>query len=149
MTSILLKRLGEERKVYRHPIAYGYNLCDKAWRKDHPFGFYARPEKVHVHYFPNWQNSDGTLNLLSWTAGIPGKPDTPWEGGLYKLSLVFPVDYPAKPPKCKFTPVLFHPNVCVIADLDVLTLDLSVRHSLLIHFERGPGLETKVRLVLF
>ncbi|KAL3896913.1 MAG: hypothetical protein SGCHY_003768 [Lobulomycetales sp.] len=96
MTSILLKRLGEERK---------------AWRKDHPFGFYARPEKVHVHYFPNWQNSDGTLNLLSWTAGIPGKPDTPWEGGLYKLSLVFPVDYPAKPPKCKFTPVLFHPNI--------------------------------------
>lgn len=25
--------------------------------------------------------------------------------------LIFPEDYPTKPPKCKFTPPLFHPNV--------------------------------------
>ncbi|KAH6942641.1 hypothetical protein HPB50_008805 [Hyalomma asiaticum] len=36
---------------------------------------------------------------------------TPWEGGLYKLRMVFKDDYPSTPPKCKFEPPLFHPNV--------------------------------------
>lgn len=34
-----------------------------------------------------------------------------WEGGEYCLTMEFPEEYPSKPPKCKFTPVLFHPNV--------------------------------------
>ncbi|KAJ3078608.1 E2 SUMO-conjugating protein ubc9 [Quaeritorhiza haematococci] len=86
MSVICRNRLAEERKQ---------------WRKDHPFGFYAKPTK----------NPDGTLNLLQWTAGIPGKPSTPWEGGLYTLTLTFPSSYPQKPPTCKFTPPIFHPNV--------------------------------------
>eukprot|EP00667_Euglena_gracilis_P033659 EG_transcript_55621 len=48
---------------------------------------------------------------MHWEAGIPGKAGTPWEGGLYKLTIDFSDDYPSKPPKCRFTPVLFHPNV--------------------------------------
>lgn len=36
---------------------------------------------------------------------------TPWEGGLYKLRMIFKDDYPTSPPKCKFEPPLFHPNV--------------------------------------
>lgn len=36
---------------------------------------------------------------------------TPWEGGLYPLKMVFSEDYPAKPPSVKFTPPLYHPNV--------------------------------------
>jgi ubiquitin-conjugating enzyme E2 I len=51
------------------------------------------------------------MNLMEWEVGIPGKEGTPWEGGLYKLSMTFPEDYPSKPPKCKFAPPLFHPNV--------------------------------------
>lgn len=30
---------------------------------------------------------------------------------MYRLSMEFSEDYPAKPPKCKFIPPLFHPNV--------------------------------------
>lgn len=30
---------------------------------------------------------------------------------MYKLEMVFSEDYPGKPPKCKFNPPLFHPNV--------------------------------------
>ena len=26
---------------------------------------------------------------------------TPWEGGVYKLKMYFPEEYPSKPPKCK------------------------------------------------
>ena len=46
-----------------------------------------------------------------WEAGIPGVSNTDWEGGVFKLTMEFSEDYPAKPPKCKFTPPLFHPNV--------------------------------------
>ena len=34
-----------------------------------------------------------------------------WEGGVYTLNMEFTEDYPNKPPKCKFSPVLFHPNI--------------------------------------
>jgi len=86
MSGIAQARLSEERK---------------GWRKDHPFGFIARPMK----------NPDGSLNLMLWEYGIPGKKNTPWEGGLYKGQIIFKDDYPSTPPKVKFVPPLFHPNV--------------------------------------
>ena len=36
---------------------------------------------------------------------------TDWEGGFYDLTIFFSDDYPSKPPKCKFPPNFFHPNV--------------------------------------
>lgn len=73
----------------------------KNWRKDHPFGFYAKPIR----------GAGGVIDLKTWECGIPGKEKTIWEGGLFKLTMIFPDEYPTKPPKCKFTPALFHPNV--------------------------------------
>ncbi|EMF08615.1 ubiquitin-conjugating enzyme [Sphaerulina musiva SO2202] len=72
----------------------------KQWRKDHPFGFVARPVKNGL-----------ALDLQEWECAIPGKDKTIWEGGLFKLKMKFPDEYPTKPPKCIFTPALFHPNV--------------------------------------
>jgi ubiquitin-conjugating enzyme E2 I len=40
-----------------------------------------------------------------------GRVGTDWEGGVFKLKLHFPAEYPQKPPVCTFTPPLFHPNV--------------------------------------
>jgi ubiquitin-protein ligase len=65
----------------------------KAWRKDHPPGFFARPE----------QNPDGSANLMKWTCGIPGKKGTDWENGIFPLTMAFTDDYPSKPPKCTST----------------------------------------------
>lgn len=48
---------------------------------------------------------------MNWETGIPGKDGTDWAGGIYKVTMDFPEDYPSKPPKCKFVPPLFHPNV--------------------------------------
>ncbi|CAO3589076.1 unnamed protein product [Absidia cylindrospora] len=48
---------------------------------------------------------------MNWSCGIPGKENTPWQNAVYKLTIIFPEEYPSKPPKCKFTPPLFHPNV--------------------------------------
>lgn len=61
----------------------------KQWRKDHPFGFYAKPQR----------NAAGVLDLKVWECGIPGKDKTLWEGGLFKLSVIFPdgePDYTAR-----------------------------------------------------
>jgi ubiquitin-conjugating enzyme E2 I len=64
----------------------------KQWRKDHPFGFFAKPHR----------NAQGVLDLKKWECGVPGKKDTLWDGGLFKLDVVFPDEYPTKPPKCQF-----------------------------------------------
>ncbi|KAJ4850855.1 SUMO-conjugating enzyme sce1 [Turnera subulata] len=73
----------------------------KAWRKNHPHGFVARPNTAE----------DGSLDLMVWKCVIPGKPGTDWEGGYFPLTIHFSEDYPSKPPKCKFPPGFFHPNV--------------------------------------
>mmetsp|Transcript_1771 Transcript_1771/g.3891 ORF Transcript_1771/g.3891 Transcript_1771/m.3891 type:complete len:160 (+) Transcript_1771:144-623(+) len=73
----------------------------RAWRKDHPIGFYARPTS----------SPDGSSNMMKWEAGIPGKEGSDWEGGVYKVHMEFSEEYPSRPPKCKFVPPLFHPNV--------------------------------------
>ena len=100
MSGIATGRLREERK---------------AWRKKHPVGFYARAEK----------NGDGSTNLLAWQCGIPGKQGTAWEGGTYKLEMKFSEECPAVPPICKFTPVLYHPNVYPSGTVCLSILDVS------------------------
>ncbi|KAK8646627.1 hypothetical protein V6N13_120407 [Hibiscus sabdariffa] len=62
----------------------------KAWRKNHPHGFVAKPETT----------PDGSVNLM-----------TDWEGGYFPLTLNFSEDYPSKPPQCKFPRGFLHPNV--------------------------------------
>eukprot|EP01147_Barroeca_monosierra_P008551 gene8551-10271_t len=86
MSGIAVERLMEERK---------------SWRRDHPHGFAARPIVAE----------DGTKDFMNWTCTIPGKEGTPWQGGFYKLKMIFSEDYPMAPPKCQFEKPLFHPNV--------------------------------------
>jgi len=50
-------------------------------------------------------------NIMSWQAVIFGPEDTPWEGGVFKLSMEFNEEYPNKPPVVKFQTKIFHPNV--------------------------------------
>ncbi|GMM31037.1 E2 SUMO-conjugating protein [Martiniozyma asiatica (nom. inval.)] len=83
---LCLERIQQERKL---------------WRKDHPFGFFAKPAKA----------ADGSLDLYRWNAGVPGKPGTIWDGATYPLTIAFPPEYPAKPPKIQFPAKFYHPNV--------------------------------------
>ncbi|KAJ6122436.1 hypothetical protein N7512_004901 [Penicillium capsulatum] len=43
------------------------------------------------------------MDLKHWECAVPGKANTLWEGGVFKLDVFFPDG--------KFTPPLFHPNV--------------------------------------
>ena len=136
--SLCQNRLQEERQAWRILKTARNCLTEvrKQWRRDHPFGFFAKPVR----------NPQGVLDLKKWECGVPGKDKTLWEGGLFKLDVLFPdgefgrgkyptsvvlsndLEYPTKPPKCKisnwrpkvkrsdkdvgkFVPPLFHPNV--------------------------------------
>ena len=39
------------------------------------------------------KNTDGTMNLMMWECAIPGKKNSSWEGGLYKLKVIFKVSF--------------------------------------------------------
>lgn len=72
------KRSG--RAPIRSTGAAVLTFSSKQWRKDHPFGFFAKPARTH----------DNILDLKNWECGIPGKDKTIWDGGLFKLTITFP-----------------------------------------------------------
>merc|ERR1719454_2775115 len=51
-------------------------------------------------------------NIYEWEVIMEGPEDTPYEGGWFKAALVFPKEFPNKPPKMSFlTKGFWHPNV--------------------------------------
>lgn len=42
-----------------------------------------------------------SINLMRWKCFIPGKAGTDWDGGFFPLTMDFPEEYPAKPPKAR------------------------------------------------
>ncbi len=65
-------------------------------QKDPPAGISARPRGDTIH---------------QWEAIIAGPIDTSYEGGIFKLYLDFPNEYPYHPPKVRFITKVFHPNI--------------------------------------
>lgn len=68
----------------------------------------------------------------------PSHTGTPFEGGLFRMKLVLPQDFPSSPPKGFFTTKIWHPNVSKSGEICVNVLkrdwkpDLGLRHVLLV-----------------
>lgn len=50
-------------------------------------------------------------NLRYFDVVIAGPKDTPYEGGMFKLELFLPDEYPMAPPKIRFLTKIYHPNI--------------------------------------
>ena len=79
-------------------------------------------------------NEDSFADIF---AEIVGPEATPYEKGLYRLTLKMPEDFPKSPPKGYFITKIFHPNVSEKGDICVNTLkkdwdpaNWSIRHIL-------------------
>ena len=58
---------------------------------------------------------------MLWNAVIFGPQETPFEDGIFKLTMEFSEEYPNKPPVVKFLSKMFHPN---FYDDGVICLDI-------------------------
>lgn len=61
-------------------------------------------------------------NFTDLRADISGPAETPFEGGCFRMKLVFGPDFPAAPPKGFFITPIFHPNVAKNGEICVNTL---------------------------
>ena len=67
--------------------------------------------EINKHPPCNCSASPNDNNMYRWSAMIYGPSDTPYEGGLFKLNIIYPQTYPFKPPKINFVTKVYHPNI--------------------------------------
>ena len=61
-------------------------------------------------------------NIFIWDFILIGPPDSLYEFGIFKGTLVFPPNYPISPPKVKFLNDMYHPNIYDNGDLCISIL---------------------------
>ena len=71
-------------------------------------------EYIEIQNDPPSNCSAGPENqndLFKWEGVIFGPADSPFTGGVFRLKIIFPTDYPFKSPTITFTTKIYHPNI--------------------------------------
>lgn len=64
-----------------------------------------------IHRVPGISAVPHEDNLRYFDVTVDGPTQSPYEGGLFKLELFLPDDYPMTPPKVRFLTKIYHPNI--------------------------------------
>jgi len=73
----------------------------------------ARAEAADLAASPfDWGSAEPIEgDLFKWRATVVGPEGTPYEGGVFNVSITVPTEYPFRPPEVLFTTKIYHPNV--------------------------------------
>lgn len=80
-------------------------------------GISAVPDENNARYFhvvvagPEGVRDIGLLKLKILIPKYPPHFQSPFEGGVFKLELFLPEEYPMSAPKVRFMTKIFHPNI--------------------------------------
>ncbi|KAI4745729.1 ubiquitin-conjugating enzyme E2 35 [Aureobasidium sp. EXF-12298] len=83
-------------------------------------------------------------NLRYFDVKIHGPSQSPYEGGIFKLELFLPDDYPMTPPKIRFLTKIYHPN---IDRLGRICLDVLKSRTIAIIGNWSPALQIRTILL--
>jgi len=73
-----------------------------------------KKEVIEMIEDPPANCSAGPINsndLYNWDGTILGPMETPYQGGIFKIRIMFSKEYPFNAPKVKFLTKIFHPNI--------------------------------------
>lgn len=67
----------------------------------------TKKDSKNLTYSVSPDNND----LFHWSGYIFGPEGSVYQGGAFQVKLEFLTDYPFKPPKVRFTTLIYHPNI--------------------------------------
>ena len=70
-------------------------------------------------------NKINNVDYYKWNATITGPQQSPYENGIFNLEIIFPINYPFKPPCITFKTPIYHPN---ISKKGTICLDILKEH---------------------